>query len=158
MKSKATVGCLVMLILSTLAIACSGEKNQTSRVENKNLVVEYSVVCREGDVWLASSVWNKGLESVTIELGTMPWNYDPLGTQFAVSTATRKFKRQGGMPFFNRGPVVLAPNEKRTGEVPIGYMFPDFKNSLGKELVSVEWGYMEDLHGIVAIRNDPCRN
>jgi hypothetical protein len=138
-----------------------------SRVVHSGLRVEFSPQCSAGVVQLLGTITNETLAAVTIESGSLPWQYDVLGSEFSAEASGKKLKRNWTAPLLGRvGPITLAPHEHRTGVVPIATLFPDLSTALRSGAVVVHWKYLtnakaaaNDLNVFadnLVIRHDPC--
>lgn len=122
-----------------------------------DLVIAFSPVCKEGEIWLDSSVLNSGKETVVIETGGLPWQYDPIATHFTASASGEALKKEEFYPPIGRvGPVTLEPSQSRSGSTPIEALFPEIKQVLSKQPVTIRWRYLDEFEGEVEIARDPC--
>lgn len=156
------VSLLVVLVIGT---GCEeGQSQVTTRVERKGLAVEFKPTCDEYGISLATSVENTSPKERRIESGSLPWQYDVLGTEFVAEAAGGDLQRSQSAPMFGRtGPIDLAPQERRSGSTPIGLMFPEIQNQLASgQIVTVRWRYRvsvtpsEVIEGVISIKQDPC--
>jgi len=115
----------------------------SSQAAHGGLKVEFTYQCSKGTVQLRSSITNLSSEPITIRIGSLPWQYDVLGSEFVAEANGKKLKRNWTAPILGRvGPITLAPNEHRSGVVPIGTLFPDLSATLRNTDVVVHWSYL----------------
>jgi hypothetical protein len=148
--------------------AAAADTGEHARVAHSGLRVEFSPQCSDGVVQMRGTIANVTAGPITIESGSLPWEYDVLGSEFAAEASGSKLKRNWTAPILGRvGPITLAPHEHRTGVVPISTLFPDLRAALRKGAVVVRWKYLtnsqavaDDLNvfqGELVIHSDPCR-
>lgn len=147
--------------------AALGDTGGQSRVEHGELSVEFSARCSEHAVQLHGVITNESAEPITIQLGSLPWQYDVLGSEFTADASGTTLKRNTATPILGRlGPITLAPHEQQDGFVPISNLFPDLHNELKKgHIVNVRWRYWTAVktasstpfEGLVVIKGDPCK-
>lgn len=154
-----------LLLVLAMGAGCDEWKSQlASRVERNGLAVELTPTCDEYGISLASSVENTSPKERRIESGSLPWQYDVLGTDFVVESAGGYLHRNQSAPMFGRtGPINLAPQERRSGSTPIGLMFPEMQKLLASgQIMTVRWKYTvsvtpsEVIEGVIIIKQDPC--
>ncbi len=158
-----------LIVLATVsfalgAAACGDSALPTSRVEHHGLVVEFKLACIQNDIALSGTILNSTSQLIRIESGSLPWQYDPLGSEFRAESAGKALTRNEAAALIGRtGPIKLATQERRSGSTPIGFMFPDMKTLLAKkQSVTVHWKYLvsvtpEDaMEGTIDIGQDPC--
>src|SRR5262245_58172544 len=123
------------LFVVLVTSACQADPSQ-------GLAVEARPLCKDGEIWLTVTVQNMGSRSVRIENGVLPWEYDPVGTSFEAESAGRALSRNSAIPLIGRtGPIDLQPQQKMSGETPIGFMFPEIASLIGKQPITVRWAY-----------------
>lgn len=136
---------LCTCLFSTGASATQRLANISSRVDHAGLIVAFSLRCSGQEVHLDATITNQTQSSMVIESGTLPWEYDILGSEFVAETAGRKLKRNWTTPLVGRvGPITLTPHEHRSGTVPISILFPRLSAALKTGAVVVHWKYRTD--------------
>jgi hypothetical protein len=129
----------------------------SSRAEYQGLVVEFKSLCRDGDIWLESALYNATGVTVDIKSGKLPSDYYPTGTLFQVESAGKSLARKNIYPTIGHlGPIQLSPRERRVGLTPIGFLFPEMSSTLARQSVNVSWEYTPHLKGVLTIAHDPC--
>lgn len=158
---------LLATVFAGLAVAgCENSQSAAPSVEHHGLKVEFTPVCVQGEIKLRGEIANSGTEPVRIESGALPWQYDLLGTRFQAESGGKPLSQSATMPLIGKtGPKVLAPNERREGFTPIGFIFPELKTLLQKQPVTVTWTYPltapsrgseGQITGSLKIAKDPC--
>jgi len=153
-----------LLLVLLMGTGCDGWLSLVNRVERNGLAVEFAPTCTVDGISLAGSLENISPKEKRIKSGSLPWQYDVLGTQLVAEAAGRFLQRNESAPMFGRtGPIDLAPKERRSGTVPIGLMFPEIRSHLASgQLVTVRWKYRvsnappEVIEGMISIKRDPC--
>ena len=119
------IGLCCLLCLPTVQ-AASGNSDERSRVIHAGLRVEFSARCMDHTVQLLGLIANETAKPIVIQGGSLPWQYDLLGSEFAAVVSGEKLKRNEAAPIFGRvGPITLAPHEHQEGSVPISTLFPE---------------------------------
>jgi hypothetical protein len=140
-----------------------------SQADHGGLKVEFTYQCSKGTVQLRGSITNGSPEPITIRIGSLPWQYDVLGSEFSAEANGKKLKRNWTAPILGRvGPITLVPNEHRSGVVPIGTLFPDLSTTLRIADVVVHWRYLttgkpvagdaSTFQGHLVIRRNACNS
>jgi hypothetical protein len=153
-----------VLCLTPIEVA-RGDTSPKSRVEHAGLIVEFSSQCANDAVELHGSITNETTQPITVKSGSVPWQYDVLGSEFVADASGRKLKRDWTAPILGRvGPITLAAHERQVGVVPISTLFPQLRAALEKGPVVIHWRYWTDAKtvrrglfaGTLVISVDPC--
>lgn len=157
---------LVVLVAIAGVSACGDRSDGGQRIEWQGLAIEFKPICKDQEIWLSGSIRNTSSETKRIENGVLPWDYDPVGTFFSAESSENKLTRNPASPMIGRpGPIDLRPQEQRSGETPIGFMFPQIVALLDKSKpVSVHWVYWTSprpneavsTKGTIVISRNPC--
>jgi hypothetical protein len=148
---------MVMVAVLFGIAACDDSSPAVSRAEHQGLVVEFKSVCKDEALWLDATIYNSSAKPIRIESGSLPWEFDSLGTHFNVESEGKALVRNAFFPPIGRpGPFNLAPAARQSGLTPIGFLFPEMKELLTKQQVSVHWKYSDELEGMLVIKRDPC--
>lgn len=159
------VGLLSVLCL-TGGRATAEVAGEHSRVVHAGLRVEFSLRCKDHTVELRGVIANESAKPITIQSGSLPWQYDLLGSDFTAEASGATLERNEAAPILGRvGPITLAPRERRDGTVPISTLFPDLRKSLRDgSSVSIRWKYWTGVksaggapfEGTIVMSQDPC--
>jgi hypothetical protein len=126
-----------------------GNTEPYSRVDHSGLIVEFTLRCSDGAIQLHSSITNTTAAPITIQSGSLPWQYDVLGSDFSVQTEGGTLTRNWATPIMGRtGPILLKSHEKRVGTVPVSLLFPSLGTAVKKEAVVVHWKYWTDVKSV----------
>lgn len=158
-------GSLLWVVALVLA-GCGDVYPETSRTRQAGLIIEFTPACAEGQITLSGGIINSTKEPISIESGSFPWQYDPLGTDFQAESGGVKLDKNEVTPVIGKtGPKRLMPNERRQGAAPIEFIFPALKNLLSKQPVTISYTFAlrlnsqdpnDHVHGKIEIVSDPC--
>ena len=143
--TSAAIPLLALLCACLFSIGVSAAQRTigiSSRVDHAGLIVVFSISCSGHTVQLDATITNQTQNSMVIESGTLPWEYDILGSEFVAEASGRKLKRNWTAPLIGRvGPITLTSHERRSGTVPISTLFPRLGAALKTSTVVVHWKY-----------------
>lgn len=133
------------------------------RDEQSGLIVEFRVICWEGNIALESTLTNSNAHEFRIETGMLPWEDAALGAKFRAFSNGKELEHRIAAPITDRfGAIVLAPNSQQTGIVPLYLMFPEAPEILRDAPLTVHWEYAASLgtdgpmNGSGEINRNPC--
>jgi len=158
-------GCVVLYLMDIRT--ARSDTGLHSRVDHSGLSVDFSPRCTDGTPQLYGTITNVTAGPITIQSGSLPWQYDVLGSKFVAEASGSNLKRNWTAPIVGRtGPITLGPHEQQAGMVPISTLFPDLRRALKKGAVTIRWKYWTDVKTVrrgpsvfedaLVIRRDPC--
>lgn len=166
LRTRVCLRAAIVCIVVVSSAACDESVSTGSSRESSGLEIEFTPICQDGEIWLSVAIHNSTAEPIRIENGALPWQYDPVGTTFEAISSGKPLTRSPGMGLVGRaGPVVLAPQERRSGGLPIEALYPEMNSVLAKQTVTVHWKYWTSaefknsskrMQGTVDISKNPC--
>src|SRR5215213_7504470 len=104
-------------------VGCGDASSETARAERAGSIIEFTPACTAGQISLTGVIINSTQEPISIESGSLPWQYDRLGTDFQAESGGVKLERNEVTPLIGKtGPKRLMPNERRQGSTPIEFI------------------------------------
>jgi hypothetical protein len=137
---------LLVLLVGYCASACAGPLAKESRVEQGGLVVVFAVQCLNGAIEVKGNIENSTDAPIRIRSGSLPWEFDVLGSEFTAEADGVSLPRDRSTPILGRvGPITLQAHERQGGVVPIEKLFPSLHAVVAKQTVSIHWKYWTDV-------------